>query len=397
MKNHCHERKAPSRWSKMKPETAMPEPLTTVIGNRKPISPGTQFLFFAAALVIVVAGMRAAQQILVPLLVASFLALISASPVFWLQHKRLPGPLAVFLVVLGFLSIGVGFGTWLGTSLQDFSAAIPRYQKALAEDIAQIQQWLSRMGVPLSEKTFVQYVDPGASMQLVANMLTGLGAILTNTFLIGLTVIFMLLEASSFQKKARVAFGNPQGASKQFGQFTTAINHYLGIKTLVSLATGISVTFWVWLLGIDFPLIWGLLAFLLNYIPNLGSIIAAIPAVLLAYIQYDPGRMLLVAFGYLVINVVFGNFIEPRMMGRKLGLSTLVVFLSLVFWGWLWGPVGMLLSVPMTMIVKIALENNESTQWLGIFLDSESGVSKNYPSISDTQLTQSTPTKSTPS
>jgi predicted PurR-regulated permease PerM len=349
------------------------------MSERNPSSPVTQFLLIAAALVIIVAGMRAAQQILVPLLVSAFLALISASPVFWLQGKRVPGPLAVFLVVLGFLGIGVGFGTLLGTSLQDFSAAIPRYQKALAEDIAHLQQWLNELGVPMPERTFLQYVDPGASMQLVANMLTGLGGILTNTFLIGLTVIFILLEASSFQKKARAAFGNPKGVSDQFGQFTTAINHYLGIKTLMSLGTGIIVTIWVWLLGIDFPMIWGLLAFLLNYVPNLGSIIAAIPAVLLAYIQYDPGRMLLVAFGYVVINVVFGNFIEPRMMGRKLGLSTLVVFLSLVFWGWLWGPVGMLLSVPMTMIVKITLESYESTQWLGILMDSESGVSRSHP------------------
>jgi len=367
------------------------------MSERNPSSPVTRILLIAAALVIIVAGMRAAQQILVPLLVSAFLALISASPVFWLQRKRVPGPLAVFLVVLGVLGIGIGFGTLLGTSLHDFSAAIPRYQKALAENIAQLQQWLNRMGVPMSEKTFLQYVDPGASMQLVANMLTSLGGILTNTFLIGLTVIFILLEASSFQMKAQAAFGNPQGASDQFAKLTTAINHYLGIKTIVSLGTGILVTLWVWLLGIDFPLIWGLLAFLLNYVPNLGSIIAAIPAVLLGYIQFDPGRALLVALGYVIINVVFGNIIEPRLMGRKLGLSTLVIFLSLGFWGWLWGPVGMLLSVPMTMIVKITFESNESTQWLGILMDSESGVSKNYPSLSATQKAQPHRTESTPS
>ncbi|UCE63456.1 MAG: AI-2E family transporter, partial [Nitrospirota bacterium] len=156
----------------------------------------------------------------------------------------------------------------------------------------------------------------------------------------------------------------------------------------------IIVTLWVWLLGIDFPLIWGLLAFLLNYIPNLGSIIAAIPAVLLGYIQFDPGRALLVALGYVIINIVFGNFVEPRLMGRKLGLSTLVVFLSLVFWGWLWGPVGMLLSVPMTMIVKISLESNPSTQWVGILMDSERGVSKNYPSLPASQKTKPHHTKS---
>ena len=350
------------------------------MSDRNPSSPVPQILLIAAALVIIVAGMRAAQQILVPLLVSAFLALISASPVFWLQRKRVPGSLAVFLVVLGFLGIGVGFGTLLGTSLQDFSAAIPRYQKALAEDMTHLQQWLNGMGVPMSEKTFLQYVDPGVSMQLVANMLTGLGGILTNTFLIGLTVIFILLEASSFPIKAKAAFGNPEGASDQVSKLTTAINHYLGIKTIVSVGTGIIVTLWVWLLGVDFPLIWGLLAFLLNYIPNLGSIIAAIPAVLLGYIQFDPGRALLVAIGYVLINIAFGNFVEPRLMGRKLGLSTLVVFLSLVFWGWLWGPVGMLLSVPMTMIVKISLESNPSTQWVGILMDSEKGVSKNYPS-----------------
>ncbi len=381
----------------MKPETRNPKPLPTVMSDRNPYSPATQFLLIAATLVIIVAGMRAAQQILVPLLVSAFLALISASPVFWLQRKRIPGALAVFLVVLVFLCIGIGFGTLIGTSFQDFSAAIPRYQKALAQDMAHFQQWLNWVGVPLAEKTFLQYVDPGMSMQLVANMLTGLGGILTNTFLIGLTVIFILLEVSSFQKKAQAAFGNPQGASDQFAKLTTAINHYLGIKTLVGVGTGLIVTLWVWLLGIDFPLIWGLLAFLLNYIPNLGSIIAAIPAVLLGYIQFDPGRALLVALGYVLINIVFGNFVEPRLMGRKLGLSTLVVFLSLVFWGWLWGPVGMLLSVPMTMIVKISLESNPSTQWVGILMDSEKGILKNYPSLPASQKTQPHPKKSSSS
>jgi len=310
--------------------------------------------------------------------------MIMAAPVFWLQGKLVPDPLAVFLVVLGVLGIGVGFGTLIGGSLQDFSAAIPRYQEVFTKDIGHLLQWLNTKGFPLSEKTLLEFIDPGASMRLVANMLTSLGGILTNTFLIGLTVIFILLEASSFPLKAQAAFGNPQGATDQFNKLTTAINHYLGIKTLVSLGTGIIVTLWVALLGIDFPLIWGLLAFLLNFVPNLGSIISAIPAVLLGYIQFDHRRALLVALGYVIINVEFGNVIEPRLMGRTLGLSTLGVFLSLVFWGWLWGPVGMLLSVPMTMIVKIIFESNESTQWIGILMDSERGGSKNYPSLPST-------------
>ncbi len=339
------------------------------------------FLITAAGFVIVVAGMRAAQSILVPLLVSAFLAVISASPVFWLQRKRVPAPLAVLLVVLAALGLSLGFGALIGSSLEDFSESLPRYQERLMEEVGPVIQWLQSLGVQLSEDKLLQYIDPGASMRLVAKMLSGLGGILTNTFLILLTVIFIILEASSFRHKVQAAFGDPTGAIQQFSKLTDAINNYLGIKTIMSFGTGIAVTLWVAILGVDFPLVWGLLAFLLNYVPNLGSIISAVPAVLLGYIQFGIGRALLVAIGYIVINIIFGNVIEPRMMGRKLGLSTLVVFLSLVFWGWVWGPVGMLLSVPMTMIVKIALEGNESTRWIGILMDSEGAGVKQYQSL----------------
>ena len=349
--------------------------------------PSWNILVTAAGFVIVVAGMRAAESILVPLLVSAFLAIISASPVFWLQRKRVPGPVAVFLVVLAVLGLGLAFGALIGTSLQNFSKALPRYQTRLMQEIAPLLLWLQSVGVHLSEETVLQYVDPGASMRLVANMLSGLGAILTNTFLILLTVIFILLEASSFRYKVQAAFGDPTGAFLQFSKLTTAINSYLGIKTIMSFGTGATVTIWVALLEIDFPLVWGLLAFLLNYIPNLGSILSAVPAVLLGYIQFGIGRALLVALGYVVINIVFGNVIEPRLMGRKLGLSTLVVFLSLVFWGWVWGPVGMLLSVPMTMIVKIALEGSETTRWMGVLMDSEGASAKTYQSFFNRRTT----------
>ncbi len=351
------------------------------MNNQPTQSQASNVLLTAAGFVVVVAGMRAAESILVPLLVSAFLAIISASPVFWLQQKRVPGPIAVFLVVLSVLGLGLGFGALIGTSLQDFSEAVPRYQTRLLQEVTPLIQWLQSMGIQLSEETILSYIDPGASMRLVGKMLTGLGGILTNTFLILLTVIFILLEASSFRHKVQAAFGDPTGAIQQFSKLTTAINNYLGIKTILSFGTGIAVTIWVTILGIDFPLVWGLLAFLLNYVPNLGSIFAAVPAVLLGFIQFGVGRALLVAIGYVVINIVFGNVIEPKLMGRKLGLSTLVVFLSLVFWGWVWGPVGMLLSVPMTMIVKIVLEGSEATRWMGILMDSEGSGTKPYQTL----------------
>lgn len=339
-------------------------------------APTGRFLLTAAAFVIVVAGMRTAEPILVPLIVAAFLAIISTSPVFWLRQKGIPAPLAVLSVVLGVLSIGFAFILIIGTSLDDFSEAIPRYQTRLTQEIDPIIQWIQGLGFQLDKEMLLKSIDPGASMRLVANMLSGLGGILTNSFLILLTVIFILFEASSFQQKVRTAFGDPKGTLSQLKKITNAVNNYLAIKTVVSLGTGIIVALWVWALGIDFPVIWGLLAFLLNFIPNLGSIIAAVPPVLLGYIQFGLGRTLLVAAGYGVVNLVFGNVVEPKLMGRKLGLSTLVVFLSLVFWGWVWGPVGMLLSVPMTMVVKIALESSPSTRWISVLLDSEGSVNQ---------------------
>lgn len=339
-------------------------------------TPIGRFLLTAAAFVILVAGMRAAEPILVPLIVAAFLAVISTSPVFWLRQKGIPASLAVLCVVLGVLGVGFVFILIIGTSLDDFSVAIPRYQARLTQEIEPIIQWIQGLGFQLDKEMLLKSVDPGASMRLVANMLSGLGGILTNSFLILLTVIFILFEASSFQQKVRTAFGDPKGTLSQIKKITDAVNNYLAIKTVVSLGTGVVVAIWVWELGIDFPVIWGLLAFLLNFIPNLGSIIAAVPPVLLGYIQFGIGHTLLVAAGYVVVNLVFGNLVEPKLMGRKLGLSTLVVFLSLVFWGWVWGPVGMLLSVPMTMVVKIALESSPSTHWISVLLDSEASVTQ---------------------
>lgn len=339
-------------------------------------SPAGRFLLMAAAFMIVVAGMRAAESILVPLLIAGFLAIISASPVFWLRQKGLPAPLAACLVVLGVVGVGLLFILIIGTSLDDFSRAIPRYQAMLTQEIEPILHWIQGLGFQLNKEMLMKSINPGASMRLVAKMLSGLGGILTNSFLIFLTVVFILFEASSFQQKVRSAFGDPKDTLTQLRKITTGVNHYLAIKTIVSLGTGVIVAIWVAVLEIDFPVIWGLLAFLLNYIPNLGSIIAAVPPVLLGYIQFGIGRALLVAGGFIFVNVLFGNVIEPKLMGRKLGLSTLVVFLSLVFWGWVWGPVGMLLSVPMTMVVKIALESSPTTQWISILLDSESNTYK---------------------
>ncbi len=213
-------------------------------------------------------------------------------------------------------------------------------------------------------------------MRLTSRILTGMGNLLGDTFLILLVVVFMLLETATFSHKIEEAF--PAGSSEmdRLNAFLKNINRYMVIKTWTSTGTGVIATIWLSIWGVDYALLWGLLTFLLNYIPNIGSIMAAVPPVLLALVTLGPWSAVAVAIGYLVINVTIGSFLEPRLMGRGLGLSTLVVFLSLLFWGWVLGPVGMILSVPLTMTMKIGLSSFDETQWLATMLGGGSSSTK---------------------
>jgi predicted PurR-regulated permease PerM len=328
-----------------------------------------RFLLGAAAFVIVVAGMRAADSIVIPFLVSLFVAVLCGPPVFWLSQRGLPQWLAMVVVVAGIVSVGLGMAAVVGNSVNRFTLALPYYQQRLQELTASTIAWLDLQGIHLTSQYVRDVADPGAIMSMVGALASGLGALVANTFLIILTVIFMIVEASGFASKLRSAIGEAHSVHlPDFSLFAASLQDYLMIKTWISLATGVGAGLWVALLGVDFPVLWGLLAFLLNYVPNIGSIIAAVPPVLLAMLQYDVQRALLVAVGYVVLNVVFGSVLEPRLTGRGVGLSTLVAFLSLVFWGWILGPVGMLLSIPLTMAVKILLETSDDTRWVAILL-----------------------------
>jgi AI-2 transport protein TqsA len=340
---------------------------------------GFPLLVAVASFVIIVAGMRAAEALLVPFLLSVFLAVISAPPLFWLERRGLPKGLAMLTVVAGIVCILLMMAAIIGSSVDGFTRKLPEYQTHLHETTDALLAWLQKKGVRVSDPEVAKYLDPGAILRLVANTLNGLGGVLGNTFLIFLTVVFILFEASSFPVKLRAILGSHDTSLGGFAKFTENVRRYLAIKTWTSLATGITVAVWLKLLGVDFAILWGLLAFLLNYIPNIGSIIAAVPAVLLALLQLGVGTAVWAASGYLVINVIIGTVIEPRFMGRHLGLSTLVVFVSMVFWGWVLGPVGMFLSVPLTMTLKLAMENEKHTRWIAILLGSEAAAQALLP------------------
>jgi len=329
-------------------------------------------LMVSAAIVVVIYGMQMAKVILVPFLIAVFLALITVRPMLWLQAKRVPSILAALLIVTIIMLILALVGMILGTSIADFTASIPVYQARLDVIVTRALGFISEnLKGDGSVESLRDMIDPGWAMGLVAGILNSLKDVLTNTFLIFFTMIFILLEASSGQTKFEAAFGRSETSLDRPRAFLQNLGRYLGIKTIVSMVTGFCAGILTWAIGVDFPLLWAMLAFLLNYIPTIGSIIAAVPAVLLALVQLGPGEASATAIGFAAINVVFGNFVEPRLMGYGVGISPLIVFVGLVFWGWVFGPVGMLLSVPLTMTLKLALESDERTRWVAILIGSE--------------------------
>lgn len=330
-------------------------------------SRASRVMLATAAFVIVVAGMKQAAPLLVPFLLSIFIAVLSFPVMQSLQSKGLSQGIALILVVLLVLFAGLALALLVGSSMDEFSKNLPMYQHKINLHWSSGLDWLARQGLSVPTDYINSHLDPKAAMKMVASILTGFGNVLANSFLIFLTVIFILLEAGSFQKKIS-SIGEKFESTGFSKVFAEKLRTYMSIKTWMSLITGVLVTLWLWILGVDYPQLWGVLAFVLNYVPNIGSIIAAVPAVFLALIQAGTATALLVVAGYAVINVVMGNVVEPKYMGKGLGLSALVVFVSLVFWGWVLGPVGMLLSVPLTVTVKLALDSREESHWLGVLL-----------------------------
>ncbi|MAD91732.1 MAG: hypothetical protein CMQ54_03255 [Gammaproteobacteria bacterium] len=332
-----------------------------------------------AALIVVIYGMQMAKELLIPFIIASFLTLLAYRPMIWLQNKLyilipnkppifLPALIIVFLMMLLLIIIGGVFGNSIG----DFTAALPGYQQRLEVMKEGLVEFAIRFfNLDKSIENLSEMIDPGWAMELVVLILNSLKDALTNAFLIIFTMVFMLLEATSFSAKFKAAFSGNKDLLRRPQVFIESLGHYLAIKTVVSVATGVCTGILTWSLGLDFPFLWAMLAFLLNYIPTIGSIIAAVPAILLGLIQFGPGIAIATAVGFALINILFGSAIEPRLMGYGVGISPLVVFISLVFWGWVFGPVGMLLSVPLTMALKLVLESDIQTKWIAILIGSE--------------------------
>lgn len=339
-------------------------------------SPTAKALIVLACLVVVLAGIKAASAIMVPFFLSAFIAIACSPLINWASRHHIPRWLSISLVIVAIVVLGFLLAGLVGQSLAEFRENMPQYRMQLDNEFNWIIDQLARVNIHLNRDLITSQLDPGMAMSLATNFISGMGGVLSNLFLILLTVVFMLFEARGMPERLHIALADPDMKLQHIDRFVRSVNSYLAIKTVVSLATGVIIGVWLYVMQVDHFLLWAVLSFMLNYIPNIGSIIAALPAVLIAFVQYGFASAGLAALGFVLVNTIMGNMVEPRLMGRGMGLSTLVVFLSLIFWGWLLGTVGMLLSVPLTMVVKIALESREESRWLAVLLSSSDEQSR---------------------
>lgn len=344
------------------------EPIKRNIMKTSLLPTKTPTVILLAALIIVFAGLIYATSIITPLLMALFISIVCAQPIQWLRKKKVPQGIAITIVFILIVGVFVGFGELINSSLSSFSENAALYEQNLTEMGSAMQEFLNNYGIAIPKGKITNLFDASKVMGMTAGMLGQLGSFMGNALTIFFLVLFLLLEIEDISIKMKAITLKSHKSLDYLNVIGQSIRHYLSIKTITSLLTGALIWISLVVIGVDYAIIWALIAFLLNYIPNIGSIIAAFPAVLFALIQLGWTGSLWTVVVFVAVNVIVGNVVEPKMMGKGMGLSTFIVFVSLIFWGFIFGTVGMFLSVPLTMAIKIMLEQNPNTKGAAVLL-----------------------------
>ncbi len=327
----------------------------------------TIWIIFLMLLVII---LKSLAFLFIPFSISLLLCYALGIPIDWLRRLHVPSSLRIFVVVLFLMAFGYLFGRLLSANIIDFNAQLPMFEEKFWGYVKII---LSRFEITPDQvresySGFVSSLE-GTDFKSVGSFVKRLGgsffSFLGNAVWVVLFMIFMLAEQDEFSKRIVRAFGKNASIPiiETLGRINKSVQDYLGLKTMISFGTGILVSMTLFLFGVPFAVLWGVLAFVLNFIPNIGSMISVVPPVLITLFQFGSISKTFAVFAVLIaLQTVVGNFVEPKMMGKGLNLSPLTVLLSLLFWGWMWGIPGMLLSVPLTAAIKIAFEQVEATR-----------------------------------
>ncbi len=319
-------------------------------------------LILCAAVVIILSGMKAASGLIAPFLMAIFVAIVCSPSLSYLRNKGVPNWLALLIVLAGVGLAGAVLVAGLSGSLAELSSTLPGYKVKLTVLYQEFRLWLSGWNIALPEPNLLNVLSPDNLVTMFNRLLNGLSGLVGDALIVFIAVLFLLVDAVHFPEKLKGMLDDPERSMPHFSHFTQTVVHYLALKSVASGITAACVALLLWFFDFDFIALWTILAFFLNFIPYLGSAIAAVAPIFIGLIDHSWGVAVSVAVGYIAINVLVGQIIETRLIGNKLNLSSFVVFVSLTFWGWILGPVGMFLSIPLTMLVLIALQSNEKTK-----------------------------------
>lgn len=327
------------------------------------LSPILRLLLGGGGLVLLVAGMRATADVLNPFLLALIFAFVFGPTLGWLRQKGLPGWVAllltIFLIFLGAILLLV----FIGTAVNDLVETLPTYQSSAQDQTSNLQETLSNLG--LNGQSILNAFDPTKIFGVIANILSEVISAGAATIFMLFILAFMLYETLGMSRKLRQPRIVDNQFVKRFVSFGSDIRRYVLVLTWINLLVGIGDTILLLILGVDFAVLWGLLAWFMGYIPSVGFWLALIPPVMLAYAESGPVTALIVFLGYVLINGSVQNVVQPKLMGDQLNLSPLVVIASLFIWTWVLGPLGALIAVPMTMAVQqLILGSSEGSMWL---------------------------------
>ena len=332
-------------------------------------------LFLLAATFVVLAGLRLAAPVVNPILFAIVFGLLFAPIYAWLQ-RRLPSGVALVIMLGGLLVLFSGLFVLLSASITRLTGRLGFYARRLDGQMGDLRSVLDSLG--LSGFDVGGAINTGALVGALGAVLSGIAGFLSSLFLVLMIMLFLLSEGSALMGRLRsaVASDNPQVARLTvIGQ---SVVLQFGLRGIVNLVTAIGIAVALFFLGVDFPLLWGVLIFFLSYIPYIGLVLGAAPAVLLALAEFGLGRALVVVAVVVVVNILAENVLSPTLMGRGLNLSPTVVFLSFIFWAWLLGGPGAFLALPITLFVAVMFDTFPETRWIASLMGLP-GSSKDCP------------------
>lgn len=337
---------------------------------------GARTLLTVAAFVIVIMGLQAARSVLLPILMAGFLAIISYSITKLLsKYLRFPHWLAVASTVIADGGILFGVASVIKYLAADMKSTLQsEFTTRMVEKYNELMSWLGKFGLEQQARELVRSPQDLFDTQQLVSIVQSISgqaiSFITTCTLVLVLMTFMLGEAKLFKNNLRRLPSSSKG-KEDFIVALRGIQRYLFIKTVASATTG-ALAWWACAaMDVPFAFLWGVIAYVLNYIPTIGSIVAAIPPIIMALLMGGWGDAAIITICYIAINFAIGNGIEPIFLGKQFGIATSVVLLAVLFWGWVWGPCGMLLAVPIMVLIKLALENSRDLSWAATIISDE--------------------------